>query len=321
METSNEELKSANEELQSTNEELQSTNEELETSREELQSINEELMTVNAEQTAKNEELDKTSNDLLNLLNATEIATIFLDMNLQIRRFTPATTTIFNLIASDIGRPIHHVTSNLLYDKLDEDLDKVLDSLVPKSIEVQTKDARSYTLHILPYRTVGNAIQGLVLTMVDITEEKKAAKELAVAKATKELAVAKAAQEVARSIVNTVREPLIVLSGDLRIISANNAFYNMFQVSKEDIEKRVIYEIGNRQWDIPKLRELLENILPENTHFNDYEVDHSFPTVGHKTILLNARRVVAVSGQEPLILLAMEDITEQKQHKKGGSQG
>ncbi|MGB8707389.1 MAG: chemotaxis protein CheB [Dehalococcoidia bacterium] len=321
METSTEELKSANEELQSTNEELQSTNEELETSREELQSINEELMTVNAELQEKSVELSKTNDDLNNLLNSTQIATIFLDMNLHIRRFTPATTTIFNLIESDVGRPIHHVTSNLLYDKLDEDLNKVLDRLVPKSIEVQTKDARLYTLHILPYRTVGNVIQGLVLTMVDITEEKKAAREVATAKAAKGLAVAKAARNIAENLVNTVREPLIVLSGDLRIISANNAFYNMFQVSKEDTEKRVIYEIGNRQWDIPKLRELLENILPENTHFDDYEVDHSFPTVGHKTILLNARRVVAVNGQEPLILLAMEDITEQKQHKKGVSQG
>jgi len=191
-------------------------------------------------------------------------------------------------------------------------LDKVLDSLVPKSIEVQTKDARSYRLHILPYRTAGNVIQGLVLTIVDITQEKQVAQELA---------VAKVAQELAQSLANTVREPLIVLSGDLRIISANNAFYNMFQVSKEDSEKKLIYEIGNRQWDIPKLRELLENILPKNTHFNDYEVHHSFPTVGHKTILLNARRVVTSSRQEPLILLAMEDITEQKQHKKGVSQG
>ncbi|MBM3143121.1 MAG: PAS domain-containing protein [Chloroflexi bacterium] len=312
METSNEELKSANEELQSTNEELQSANEELETSREELQSVNEELMTVNAEHQEKIDELFKTSDDLKNLLNSTQIATIFLDENLHIRRFTPATTAIFNLIESDIGRPIHHVTSNLLYDKLDEDLNKVLDSLVPKSIEVQTKDTRSFTLRILPYRTARHVIQGLVLNFIDITQEKKAAQEVA---------AAKAAQEVAESLVNTVREPLIVLSGDLRIISANNAFYNMFQVSKEDTGKKLIYDIGNRQWDIPKLRELLENILPENTHFNDYEVDHSFPTVGHKTILLNARRVVAVSGQEPLILLAMEDITEQKQHKKGVSQG
>jgi len=309
METSNEELKSANEELQSTNEELQSTNEELETSREELQSINEELMTVNAEQTAKNDELDKTSNDLLNLLNATEIATIFLDMDLHIRRFTAPTATIFNLIESDIGRPIHHVTSNLIYDKLNEDLNRVLDTLVPKSIEVQTKEAHSYILRITPYRTTGNVIQGLVLTFVDITQEKNAAQEVAAAKAAQEVAVAKASQEVAESLVNTVREPLIVLDGDLRIISANNAFYNMFQVSKEDTEKELIYEIGNRQWDIPQLRELLEDILPENTHFNDYEVDHSFLTIGHKTMLLNARRVVASSGQRSLILLAIEDIT------------
>ncbi|MCJ7515643.1 MAG: PAS domain-containing protein [Dehalococcoidia bacterium] len=312
LQSTREEMETANEELQSSNEELQSTNEELETSREELQSINEELMTVNAEQTAKNDELDKTSNDLLNLLNATNIATIFLDMKLNIMRFTPATTTIFNLIESDIGRPIYHMTSNLLYDKLNQDLNKVLDTLNPESIEIQTKEARSYTLRILPYRTARHVIQGLVLNLIDITQEKKAAQELA---------AAKAAQEIAENIVNTVREPLIVLSGDLRIISASNAFYNMFQVSKENTEKKPIYEIGNRQWDIPKLRELLENILPENTYFNDFEVVHSFPTLGHKTILLNARRIVAVSGQEPLILLAMEDITEQKQHKKGVSQG
>ena len=101
-----------------------------------------------------------------------------------------------------------------------------------------------------------------------------------------------------------------MLDGDLRIISANDAFYNTFQVVKEKTEKQRIYNIGNRQWDIPKLRELLEDILPKNSYFNDYEVDHSFPTIGHKKMLLNARRVVAVSGQKPLILLAIEDITK-----------
>ena len=289
-----EEMETANEELQSRNEELQSTNEELETSREELQSINEELMTVNAEQTAKNDELDKTSNDLLNLLNATEIATIFLDMNLNIRRFTPATTAIFNLIESDIGRPIKHMASNLLYDTLNEDLKKVLDTLVTKTIEVQSKEARSYILHITPYRTTGHVVQGLVLTFTDITQEKRVARD------------------VAERIVNTIREPLLVLDGDLRIISANNAFCNMFQVVKEKTENQLIYDVGNRQWDIPKLRELLEDILPKNTHFDNYEVDHSFPTIGHKTLLLNARRVVVVSGQKPLILLAIEDITKRQ---------
>lgn len=314
MESSSQELKSANEELQSTNEELQSTNEELETSREELQSINEELMTLNSEQTAKNDELDKTSNDLLNLLNGTEIATVFLDTSLNIKRFTPATTAIFNLIESDIGRPIHHVTTNLVYDKLNEDLNKVLDTLVPKSIEVQTREEHSYILHITPYRTKQRVIQGLVVNLVDNTQEKKAAQEVAIAKAVQEqeVAIAKAAQEIAESLVNTVREPLIVLDGDLRIISANSAFYNVFQVVKEETEQQLIFEIGNRQWDIPKLRELLEYILPQNSYFDDYEMEHSFPILGKRLMLLNARRVVAVSGQKPLILLAIEDITERR---------
>jgi len=238
---------------------------------------------------------------LLNLLNATEIATMFLDRNLNIRRFTPATTAIFNLIESDIGRPIHHMTSNLIYDTLNEDLNKVLDTLVPKSIEVQTREARSYILRVTPYRTVEHVVQGLVLNLVDITQEKKTLQEVA---------IIKAAQEVAESLVNTVREPLMVLDGDLRIISANDAFYNTFRVVKEETEKQLIYDIGNRQWDIPKLRELLEEILPKSNHFDNYEVDHSFPTVGHKKMLLNARRVVAVSGQKPMVLLAIQDITK-----------
>ena len=310
--TTIEEMETTNEELKSTNEELQSTNEEMATSREELQSVNEELMTVNAEHQGQIDELSTTSDDLKNLLNCTEIATIFLDMNLRIRRFTPATTTIFNIIESDIGRPIHHVTSQLLYDKLNEDLNQVCDSLVPKFIEVQTRDARSYTLCIKPYRTVANVIQGLVLTMVDITEVKKAAQEVA---------AAKAAQEVAQSIVNTVREPLVVLDADLVVISANDVFHNMFQVTKNETDKQSFYTIGNRQWDIPKLRELLENILPENTFFNDFVVDHSFPAIGHRVLLLNARKIQVVKGQKPMILLAMEDVTENMQPKKVGLKG
>jgi two-component system CheB/CheR fusion protein len=306
LETSSEELNSANEELQSSNEELQSTNQELETSREELQSVNEELMTVNAENQAKIDELSKSRDDLQNLLNSTEIATIFLDMNLHIRRFTPAAATIFNVIKSDIGRPIHHVTSNLTYDKLDEDFNEVLDSLAPKYIEVQTKEARSCTLRIMPYRTLGNAIEGLVVTIVDVTEEKKAAQEVAKAKAAQE------AREYAESIVATVREPLVILDADLRVISANRAFYQTFQVTPEESERQLLYELGNRQWDIPRLRELLEEILPQNTTFEDFEVEHDFPTIGKRSMLLNARRLYREANKVEMILLAIEDVTERK---------
>jgi two-component system CheB/CheR fusion protein len=301
MESSSEELKSANEELQSTNEELQSTNEELETTREELQSINEELMTVNSEQTAKNDELEMTGNDLLNLLNATDIATVFLDMALKIRRFTPPATAVFNLLESDLGRPFEHITSKLVYNHLNEDLNAVLDTLVPSSKEVRSADAHLYIMRIKPYRAKSGMIQGLVLTLVDITKEIQAAQNLA---------VAKAAQNLAESMVNTVREPLIVLDAELRIISASTTFYQVFQVTKKQTEKQLIYDIGNRQWDIPGLRQLLEKILPENNYFNDYEVDHVFPAIGHRKMLLNARMVVPVKGQQPLILMAIADITK-----------
>ncbi|MEK6728496.1 MAG: CheR family methyltransferase, partial [Planctomycetota bacterium] len=150
METSREELKSSNEELQSTNEELQSTNEELTTSKEELQSMNEELVTVNTELQTKIDELAGANNDMQNLLNNVEIATIFLDDDLNVRRFTPQTTKILNLIPSDVGRPIAHIVSNLKYEALFDDIKAVLQTLVFKEAQVQTKDGRWYLMRIMP---------------------------------------------------------------------------------------------------------------------------------------------------------------------------
>ncbi len=175
LETANEELKSSNEEMQSVNEELQSTNEELETSKEELQSVNEELATVNAELHTKVADLSRANNDMNNLLAGTGIATIFVDHRLRILRFTPTTTEIINLILSDVGRPVDHIVSNLTgYDRLKADTQAVLDTLVPKEMEVQTKTGAWYMMRILPYRTLDNVIEGAVITFVDITEAKKA---------------------------------------------------------------------------------------------------------------------------------------------------
>ena len=171
LETTNEELKSSNEEMQSVNEELQSTNEELETSKEELQSVNEELSTVNAELQNKVADLSRANNDMNNLLAGTGIATVFVDHQLHILRFTPTATKIINLILSDVGRPINHVVSNLPgYDRLVADVKIVLDSLIPKEVEVQTSTGAWYTMHIQPYRTLDNVIEGAVITFVDITE-------------------------------------------------------------------------------------------------------------------------------------------------------
>ncbi|MDZ7762182.1 MAG: chemotaxis protein CheB [Desulfovermiculus sp.] len=174
LETSNEELKSSNEEMQSINEELQSTNEELETSKEELQSVNEELATVNSELETKVADLSRANNDMNNLLAGTGIATVFVDHQLRILRFTPAATNIINLIQSDIGRSVGHIVSNLSgYDKLTQDTQAVLGTLVPREADVQTAEGRWYTMRIQPYRTMDNVIEGAVLTFVDVTEARQ----------------------------------------------------------------------------------------------------------------------------------------------------
>lgn len=174
LETSNEELKSSNEEMQSVNEEMQSANEELETSKEELQSVNEELATVNVELQAKVADLTRVNNDMNNLMAGTGIGTVFVDHGLNIQRFTPAATRIINLIPSDIGRPVGHIVSNLVgYDSLLSDVRTVLETLVPKETEARTLAGAWYTIRIMPYRTLENVIEGVVITFVDITEAKR----------------------------------------------------------------------------------------------------------------------------------------------------
>jgi two-component system CheB/CheR fusion protein len=179
LETSNEELKSSNEELQSLNEELQSTNEELETSKEELQSVNEELATVNAELNTKVIDLSRTNNDMNNLLAGTGIGTVFVDHDLRILRFTPTASVIINLIQSDVGRPAAHVVTNLVnYSRLVADTQAVLDTLIPKELEVLTNEGKWFTMRIQPYRTLDNVIEGAVITFVDITEIVRIREEL-----------------------------------------------------------------------------------------------------------------------------------------------
>jgi two-component system CheB/CheR fusion protein len=173
MQTSQEELKSTNEELQSTNEELQSTNEELTTSKEEMQSLNEEMQTVNHELQARVDELSRANNDLKNLLNSTDIATLFLDEQLRVRRFTNPTSKIIKLIPGDVGRPVTDIASDLLYPTLSEDVNEVLRSLVFQEKPVTTRDGRWFMVRIMPYRTLDNRIDGVVITFMDISAAKK----------------------------------------------------------------------------------------------------------------------------------------------------
>jgi len=190
LETSVEELKSSNEEMQSVNEELQSANEELETAKEELQSVNEELSTVNGELQDKVADLSRTNNDISNLLAGTGIGSIFVDYQLRIMRFTPAAAQIINLIPSDLGRPVAHIVSNLAgYDRMVVDVRSVLDTLIPKSMEVQTYEGIWYMMKILPYRTIDNVIEGAVITFLDITESVQTRESLRISNELSRLAV------------------------------------------------------------------------------------------------------------------------------------
>jgi two-component system CheB/CheR fusion protein len=291
----NEELTSANEELQSANEELQSGNEELETGREEMQSLNEELATVNAELRAKVDDLADAQSDLQNLLNSTDTATIFLDADLNIKRFTPAARAVANLIVSDLGRPLSDIASKLEGPPLMDDAREVMQSLVSRSREIRSPEGTWYLMRALPYRTVANTIGGVIFTFSDVTAIKQAE------------GILREAQAYFESIVQTVREPLVVLDRELRVVSANGAFYETFGLAPADTERQVIYRLGGGAWDIARLRELLEKILPTNSQFDHLEIDHVFPGVGRKVVILNARRLERQMGLPGLILLAMQE--------------
>jgi two-component system, chemotaxis family, CheB/CheR fusion protein len=299
----NEELKSANEEMQSSNEELQSTNEELETSREELQSVNEELVTVNSELQLKIEELTKSNNDLNNLMASTKTPSIFLDMDLRIRRFTPESVKLVNLIKSDIGRPFSNIVTNLEYASIVEDAEKVLDTLVPIEADVRSKKGDWYLMRIIPYRTTENVIDGVVMTFANISSLRKTQLE------------AQEARDYAESIVDTIREPMLVLDGKFMVISASRSFLKVFKIKESEVKGKKVFDIGNRQWNIPSLKRLLNVIISKDEPFMDYRVEHAFPKIGERVFLLNAKRLERRTAGTPMILLAMEDVTRSEKGK------
>ena len=294
QEAANEELQSANEEVQSANEELQSTNEELETSKEEIQSSNEELATVNDELNSRNAELNRVNNDLVNLVASVQSAIVMLGPDLRVRRFTPSAETLLNLIPSDVGRPLADIKFN--FDglpNLASLLKAVLDTAGTSESEVCDKQGHWYSLRLRPYRTVDNLIDGVVVMLVDVDAIKRA-------------------HEYTESIVATVREPLLVLDQDLRVQSASRSFYETFQVVSENTLNRPLFELGNGQWNIPNLRRLLVEVLPLENNVTDFEVEHEFEKIGRRSMRLNARRLIQAADQAPLILLALEDITERQ---------
>ena len=300
-EAANEELQASSEEVQSANEELQSINEELETSKEELESSNEELTTINDEIVSRNSELNRSNADLNNVLVGMQTAILILSRDLTIRRFTPAAEKIFNLLAGDVGRGFGGIRHNLDVSDLERLLAEVIDTVSLREREVQDKNGRWYMLRARPYVTLDNKIDGIVLVLNDIDALKRTESQ------------AEVARDYAQAILRAAPVPFLVLRADLRVDTASDSFYKNFEVVRAATEGRLVYEIGSGQWNIPKLRELLEEIIPRDNFFDGFEVTHEFPGIGARTMLLNARRIESAASVPELILLAVDDITD-RQH-------
>jgi two-component system CheB/CheR fusion protein len=199
------------------------------------------------------------------------------------------------MIPTDLGRPLADIKSDLEGVDLPLAARGVLDTLLPWERQVRSAGGGSYLVRAQPYRTLENVIDGVVMTFTDIT-----------ARATAELAVQEA-RDLAESIVDTVREPLILLDGKLTITSASRSFYRYFEVSPEETVGRPIYDLGDRQWDIPALRQLLETVRDRDQAFEGYRMEHDFPRIGRRNLILNARRVKDKDGKTRMILLAIEE--------------
>jgi two-component system CheB/CheR fusion protein len=278
------------EELRSANEEAQANNEELDTAKEELQAANEELNTVNEELRIRNGEQNTLNSDLRKLLESINVPLVMVGKDLRIRWFTPSMEPVLNLLPTDQGRPITDLRATLIPD-LVEMLVRALAGNREKSVEFQRPNGAWLSLRILPYRGPENSIDGVIGTLIDIDELKRA-------------------RDFAEAVVQAVREPLIVLDASLRIRTANDAFYTIFGVSQQEAEGRLLYEIGSGQWNIPRLRELLEDLLPQTTVLRDFEIEQdTAELLEPKTMMLNAREIRKNDG-ERMILLAIDDITE-----------
>ena len=302
LEIANEDQKAINQEAMSANEEFQSTNEELMTSREELQSLNEELTALNSQLQETLERQRSTSNDLQNILDSSGVATLFLDSELNIRFFTPAAKSLFRVIATDIGRPLADLTPLAADHDLLADARAVLTSLAPLGREIEADGGAWYVRRILPYRTQDNRIDGVVITFADISEIKAAERQI------------RAAHAYSDSVIDTIRQPLVVLDEELRVVSANRSFYRTFALAAEDTVGRPLGLIADGHQGIRALGGFLDRVQVEQpVPAEDYEVDTELPLVGRRLLLLNAREIHDGSLGGRKILLAIEDITERRQ--------
>ncbi len=293
LEAGNEELKAANEEIVSSNEELQSTNEELQTAKEELQATNEELRTVNDEMLERNLETKRLADDLSNVLSSVAIPIVILGRDSRIRRFTPAARKVLDLTAADIDRPFTEARAKIAIPNLAALLADVLERLAPLERTLQADDGRWHQLSVRPYMTLDNRVDGTILSVYDIDALKRA-----------ELLLAEA-RDYAESIVETMRESLVVLDVDLRVRTANRAFCQEFKVAPEEVVGRRLDAIGGIPWDAPELAHFLRR-LAGGEPVGEVRVERQVPEAGPRSVVVNGRRM----SKTGWILLTLADITD-----------
>lgn len=293
-----EELKVANEEILSSNEELQSINEELETAKEELESTNEELVTVNTELQNRNDELKRANDDLQNLILSAEIPFVIVGTDLCIRRTSPLSESILNVRPEDLGRSISDLQLRLEISGLEKLIGQVVETNETVEQEIRTRDGLWNLLRIRPYRTAESGIEGVVLSLV-----------INIDRLTRSMEEIEQTYKYALRIVDSIKDPLLVLDDELRVRTANPAFYETFQVNPGETDGRLVYELGAAQWDIPELRRLLEQILPKSNKMDNFLVQFEFPHLGRRSMMLSARKMFSPKQNRELILLSIEDVT------------
>ncbi len=296
LEGANEELQSANEEILSSNEELQSTNEELDTAKEELQSVNEELNTVNEELRFRNEELGHANSDLLNLLGSVDFPIVMVDNDLAIRRYTPKAEQMFNLIATDIGRPIGQIKPNFDASNLETLIRETIENVEPREREILDNEGHWQLLRIRPYRTLDKRLSGAVLAMVNIDGTRRYQTHL------------EQARDSFRAVFETVRQALVLMDAGLHVLAANRAFYETFRLTPEEIERRPMVDLAGGRWNVPELHDMLGRVLAGGGSA-ERTIEPDLPGFGRRRLITRAQPL-ELEDHTRGVLMVVEDAPE-----------
>ncbi len=291
----NQQLRAAHEEVLSSNEELQSTNEELETTKEELQSANEELTTVNEQVQSRNTELDTLADDLSNFIASADVPMVTVGRDLIVRRLTAGASRVFNLLPTDVGRSIEHINFSFDVEGIAATIESVIASTRPWDKEVVDRNGHWWLLRVRPFLTGDNRIDGATLAAVDIDSIKRHQDAVE-------------ARDYALAVVQTVRDPLVVLDGECRVGLANDAFYELFGGSPEELADRFIWDTARGVWSDGELRRTLQAACEGRETISGLEIQRLVPSLGLRTLVLNGRRIARV-GRPGLMLLSIDDVT------------